>query len=541
MIDTPAVFTGGVLSADALFDGLTAGTTTLDITQPASHTTPSNGYTTRNVVVDAPDLTLERRRTSWVPSPDENLGRDLQVERRIGLEVAPPAPGVDVTIEVVDPTVALISTDPAAVGSGAITFPLVTGTSTPLIYVQGLTLNQGTELRITAPGYDQWITTVQIVQAGFYISTGDFTTTIDAANRTVRVVPASLDLLQRVDEAQQVRGGLSLTVDVLSSDPSVGAITVSPLAVHRHRRLSQHPVRPARDRDHHDLDQPAAGLPAAGRRNHNHGNRRARVAPRSNPPAHPRWNWSRWRGHRRSGRRLRPGVPSCPPRPSVPSPRPQRTLCRPSHVPRSVSARQGSDDHVRLRHARTWTAGFEGEESRPVDGPDAPPPAVEIVLGTGHEFLHPTARPQIWTDHRIRSRGCSPTANALAGTAYTGKIYSSLASNSTSVDERSILDDTGRAHSGPIPRQLREYLRFRVGNRTYVLHLCLTPVATTSGMSNAGFCPPRGTTSGGYWRQTDRQYVRSIACLSRLWYGTSIGGRVGRGAGRCRRRLARRG
>ncbi len=105
------------------------------------------------------------------------------MERRIGLEVAPPAPGVDVTIEVVDPTVALISTDPTAVGSASITFPLVTGTSTPLIYVQGLTLDQGTELRITAPGYDQWITTVQVVDSGFYIysPSGDFSTTVDAA------------------------------------------------------------------------------------------------------------------------------------------------------------------------------------------------------------------------------------------------------------------------------------------------------------------------------------------------------------------------
>ena len=136
---------------------------------------------------------------------------------------------MDVTIEVVDPSVALISTDPTTVGSASITFPLVTGTYSPLIYGQGLTLGQGTELRITAPGYDQWITTVQVVQAGFYISIADFTTTVDASNRTFQIRPASLDTLQRVDEVQQVRGGLSFSVDILSSDPSVGVITVSPL------------------------------------------------------------------------------------------------------------------------------------------------------------------------------------------------------------------------------------------------------------------------------------------------------------------------
>jgi PKD repeat protein len=224
------VFTGGSSTALAVFDPMTSGTTILGIIQPAGYTAPSNGNITRNVNVDAPDV--------WISLPsnttrisDQNLGSDLQVERRIRLEVAPPAPGVDVTIDVVDPSVALISTDPTTVGSASITFPLVTGTYTPYIYVQGLALGQGTELRITAPGYDQWITTVQVVQAGFYIysPSSDFSTTVNASNRTVQVRPASLDTLQRVDEAQQVRGGLSFSIDILSSDPSVGIITVSPL------------------------------------------------------------------------------------------------------------------------------------------------------------------------------------------------------------------------------------------------------------------------------------------------------------------------
>jgi hypothetical protein len=136
---------------------------------------------------------------------------------------------VDVTIEVADPAVAVISTDPTAIGSGSITFPLVTGTYTPLIYLQGLTVNQGTELRITAPGYDQWITTVQVVDSGFYIATGDFSRAVDASNRTIRIQAASLDTLQRVDEAQMVRGGTNPSVDVMSSDTTVGVITISPL------------------------------------------------------------------------------------------------------------------------------------------------------------------------------------------------------------------------------------------------------------------------------------------------------------------------
>jgi hypothetical protein len=228
----PAAFAGGdyLARAFAEFDPLTPGATILGMSQPLGFTAPANGYTTRTVNVDAPDLWLY----DWPPSvriSDEIIGRDLQVERRIRLEVAPPAPGVDVTIEVVDPDVALISTDPTATGSGSITFPLVTGTATPPIYLQGLTPNQGTELRVTAPGYDQWITSVQVVETGFYIwqPLGDFSTTVDAADTTLRIRPASLDELQRIDESQYVRGGASLSVDVVSSDPAVGVIIVSPL------------------------------------------------------------------------------------------------------------------------------------------------------------------------------------------------------------------------------------------------------------------------------------------------------------------------
>ena len=239
-IVAPALLTGGLpqvavpvqdaYGANAVFDPLTPGTTTLDIAQPPGHTAPANGHTTRNVNVDAPDLWLYSTSRSTRIS-DQNLGRDLQVERRIALEVAPPAPGVDVTITVADPSVALISTDPMTVGTASVTFPLVTGTYTPLIYVQGLALNQGTELRVTAPGYDQGITTVQIVDSGFYIDTpsDDFSTTVDASNRAVRVRPASLDDLQRVAEYQMVRGGTNPSVEVISSDLAVGVITVSPL------------------------------------------------------------------------------------------------------------------------------------------------------------------------------------------------------------------------------------------------------------------------------------------------------------------------
>ena len=115
----------------AEFDPQAAGTSTLTVVQPTGFTAPVDPYswTTRTAVVDAPDLELQLP-PYWNPSPAETIGRDLQVERRIGLEVAPPAPGVDVTVQVADPTVVAISTDPTTLGGASVTFPLVTGTAT---------------------------------------------------------------------------------------------------------------------------------------------------------------------------------------------------------------------------------------------------------------------------------------------------------------------------------------------------------------------------------------------------------------------------
>ncbi len=277
-IVSPAVFSGGLSSANAVFDPLTSGTTTLEIIQPPGHTAPANGYTTRTVNVDAPDLWLYSTNRSTRIS-DQTLGRDLQVERRIALEAAPPAPGVDVTVTVADPSVALISTDPTAPGSASVTFPLVTSTSTPFIYVQGLTLNQGTELRITAPGYDQWITTVQVVESGFYISTpsGDFTTTTAAAN-THRPDLPSFPRRPAAGRREPTGAGRGDLLDRCRLLEHFGrGDHEQPTGLHRHRGLPHHRLRSARGGNDDHLDHTAARVHAPGRRDIDRGNRQPRV------------------------------------------------------------------------------------------------------------------------------------------------------------------------------------------------------------------------------------------------------------------------
>ena len=224
----PVTINGGSSSTTTAFDPLTAGTTDIGITQPAGYTEANNATVSRTANVDAPDTWLKSTCSSSAIS-SADIGHDLQIERRVCLQNAAPTP-VDVTIEIIGPTVATISTDPTVAGGSTITFPGITGTSTPTFFIQGLADGLGTELHITAAGYDQWITTLQIIDAGFYISTpNDFTTTTSSANRTIEIRSASLNTNGTIKSQQEVRGGASFDVGVVSSNTSVGTITLSPL------------------------------------------------------------------------------------------------------------------------------------------------------------------------------------------------------------------------------------------------------------------------------------------------------------------------
>ncbi len=76
---------------------------------------------------------------------------------------------------------------------------------------------------------------------------------------------ASLDSLQRVDENQLVRGGLSYSIDVTSSDPTVGAITLSPLVfTDADEYLDTQFVPLAVGTTTISIDQPPGFLPPAG-------------------------------------------------------------------------------------------------------------------------------------------------------------------------------------------------------------------------------------------------------------------------------------
>lgn len=209
---------------DISVDPLTAGTARIEIaSQPSGLVAPSNFGTFVDITVSAPDTQL--RTASGSTTTSVALGQDLQQQFRLGLEVAPPNP-VDVTVEVISPTVSLVTDDPTAVGLQQITFPGVTTNQAGTIYLQGLTVGAATQVRVSAPGYNDWIADLEVQESGFSLQ-GPTTAPV-GQTRQLSVRPSRLNANGTVAEVQQVRGGLSLGVAVTSSDPAVGTV-VSPV------------------------------------------------------------------------------------------------------------------------------------------------------------------------------------------------------------------------------------------------------------------------------------------------------------------------
>jgi hypothetical protein len=216
---SPVVFNGNDGSANTAFDPLAGGTATIKVGTPAGFSAPSN-YQQITATVTAPAITA---------SP-VTVGLDLQAMFNVYLPVAPPSP-VTVTVMSNNSAVATITTNDKVAGGTTLSFPNVSGIPVGTIYVQGRSLGS-TTLTIQAPGYTDGTASVTVDPSGYIINTpgGDFSTTTLSANTTVQIISGRLHpTTLNYQAGQPVRGGLSVSVAVTSSNPAVGPITTSPL------------------------------------------------------------------------------------------------------------------------------------------------------------------------------------------------------------------------------------------------------------------------------------------------------------------------
>jgi hypothetical protein len=225
---SPLVINTNQSSVLTTFDPVSAGTTTLSVNTPAGFSTPGN-YKQITATVTAPNLTVY----------DETVGKDLQTSTYVSLGTAAPTGGVALTVSVADPTKALLSTSATSVGSSSLTFNLAAGSSnTPSFYIQALAGSGTVQYTATASGYNSKTGTITLRPSGVMVSTcvvcgSTINTTTFSSNSNVyvflgRLNPATLNY----EASQALRPGVgSVSVNVTSSDPTVGTLTLSPVTL----------------------------------------------------------------------------------------------------------------------------------------------------------------------------------------------------------------------------------------------------------------------------------------------------------------------
>lgn len=105
----------------------------------------------------------------------------------------------------------------------------ITSNSLVSTFVQGRTQGS-TTLTVSAPGYNDATIDVTVVPSGFIFSSINEINIAAGSSRSVSVVTRRLDpVTLNFSEVQFVRGGLSVDVEITSSDEGVGTISTSPL------------------------------------------------------------------------------------------------------------------------------------------------------------------------------------------------------------------------------------------------------------------------------------------------------------------------
>jgi hypothetical protein len=211
-VTSPVSFAGNASTATSTFHPVASGNTTVSIQTPAGFSTPTL-YQAVNASVGLPGMTTQTAVT---------IGKDLQTSDAITLNAAPGSP-VAVTVTSNSSAVAVLTTDPTAVGSGALTFNNVSN-STPSFYIQGMSLGS-TTLTVTAPGYATTTIYVTVNPSGFAWVTPNFSVDPNQ-NKTVTIAPAVLDATSlNYLKLLPLRGGATATVGLTSSNTGIGTIT----------------------------------------------------------------------------------------------------------------------------------------------------------------------------------------------------------------------------------------------------------------------------------------------------------------------------
>ena len=219
-------FTGASTSQTSQFTATsTPGSTTITVTEPTGFTTPSDNS---NVVV----VTVK---PNSVTAGSATVGYQLEEATLVTLQGAATS-NITVTITSNDPTKLLLSTDGVSAGQSSINLTIQSGFSrTPSFYVYGLVKSGSATYTANVPGFGSANGTVSFAPSGFVL-VGPFGLGVDFSTTTgspqsanaIDVQSYQLDSSGNLVTAQPVAGGLTVNVNITSSQPAFGTMSGSP-------------------------------------------------------------------------------------------------------------------------------------------------------------------------------------------------------------------------------------------------------------------------------------------------------------------------
>jgi hypothetical protein len=215
------MFGGGDSTKIAQFRPSGAGSAIVSITAPVGFATPSTMQQVLTTVT-VPGITLSLK----------PVGKDLQTSMTFHLSAPAPAGGIAVTIKSADPSRVLLANSARVAGSASTTVNILPGFSDGTFYVQGLAASGISQLTVTAANFNSAVGDVTLNPSGFAFNVPrDFSTSVASGNYFLYVGAFALDpgTLNPREEMELRSGAAEVSVDVVSSAPSVGTLTVSSL------------------------------------------------------------------------------------------------------------------------------------------------------------------------------------------------------------------------------------------------------------------------------------------------------------------------
>jgi hypothetical protein len=165
------------------------------------------------------------------------VGQHLQAFANVQLSKAAPDGGLTITLTSSDPGRVLLSPAPESAGKASIEVAVAGGSqSSPEYYVQGLGSEGTVTYTASAPGFQTGTGGVTLGPSGVVFARStmgmtEFHTTTGAHRPEIGVSTMLLDPSLDCVDFQPVAGGKSVTVEIATSNPAVGRVTLSPVTI----------------------------------------------------------------------------------------------------------------------------------------------------------------------------------------------------------------------------------------------------------------------------------------------------------------------